>query len=136
MFIMADLQMHIYSVHPHQDSKMSFHLGYLGFVHENVPSNQLSYCDLAEIYNLFFPIQVDALQFTHSLLILALCLGFLLFHSFLRCPLYWQLELFGVFFFSGQKKSWIACSEADADTTFCSNICKHISVTRNTSGLC
>lgn len=58
---MADLQMHMYSVHLHQDSKMSFHLGcYLGFVHENEPSNQLSYCDLAEIYNLFFPIQVDA----------------------------------------------------------------------------
>lgn len=89
MFVMADLQMHTYSVHLHQDSKMSFHLG---FVHENVPSSQLSYCDLAEIYNLFFPIQVDAHTSPSIYSFIAdfgpVSFGFLLFHSFLRCPLY------------------------------------------------
>lgn len=141
MFVMADLQMHMCSVHPHQDSEMGFHLDCcLGFVHENVPSNQLSSCDLAEIYYLFFPIQVNAHTSPSIYSFIAdfgpVSFGFLLFHSFLRRPLYWQLEPFGVFFLSGQKKSWITHSEADADIAFCSDICKHVSVTRNTSGLC
>lgn len=55
MSVMALLQMHRYSVCPHQAIEMGFHLGCrLGFVHDHVPSNQLSYCDLAEIYYLFF----------------------------------------------------------------------------------
>lgn len=69
--------MHMYIVHPHQDGGMGFHLGCcLGFVDKNVPGNQLLYCDLAELYYLLFPIQVNALalQFTHLLLILALSL--------------------------------------------------------------
>lgn len=38
-----------------------------------MPGNQLLYCDLAEIYYLLFPVQVNALalQFTCLLLILA-----------------------------------------------------------------
>lgn len=109
MFIMAELQTRMYSVHLHQDSKMGFHLGScLGIVHENVPSNQLSYCDLAEIYYLFFPIQVNAHTSPSIYSFIAdfgpVSFGFLLFHSFLRRPLYWQLEPFGVFFLSGQKK--------------------------------
>lgn len=45
----------------------------LGFGDKNVPGNQLLYCDLAEIYYLLFPVQVNALalQFTRLLLILA-----------------------------------------------------------------
>ena len=118
-----------------------FHLGCcLRFVHENVPSNQLSYCDLAEIYYLFFPIQVNAHTSASIYSFIPdfgpVSFGFLLFLSFLRRPLYWQLEPFGVFFLSSQKKSWITHSEAKADFTFCSDICKHVSVTENTSGLC
>lgn len=74
---MGALQMHMYSVHPHQDSEIGFHLGYcLGFVDKNMLGNHLLCCDLAEIYYLLFAIQVNALalQFTNLLLILALCL--------------------------------------------------------------
>lgn len=70
--------MHMYSVHPHKDGEMGFHLNCcLGFVDRNVSGNQTLYYDLAEIYYLLFPIQVNAmaLQFTHLLLILALCLS-------------------------------------------------------------
>lgn len=69
--------MHMYSVHPHQDSEIGFHSDYcLGFVDKNMLGNHLLCCDLAEIYYLLFPIQVNALalQFTNLLLILALCL--------------------------------------------------------------
>lgn len=76
MFIMADTQMHMCSVHPHQDSEVGFHSGWWSGWE---CAQQLAVC-LWFSWSLLFgffqhkSMHILSLQFTHSVLTLALCL--------------------------------------------------------------
>lgn len=86
------------------------------------------YCDLAETYYLLYPVQVNALalQFTNLLLILALCLlDFCFFiSSWDACSTDSESHL--VFSVFPARRKWNNSLWANADITFCSDICKQM----------